>query len=277
MKLLFVTLLLLQILSVIGQGNITVVPVPSSSVAPSSSVTPSPTPSPLTVFCYSVVDTKNRTCVSVCLDAFNVTTTFNASTKHPLKVAAKPARTIGAVKVTGACSSTSPGGTYNESQISLSWGTFNLTFYFSSNIKKIPNRSVNANINQWYLSFVLFTNGTDTFRNETAKSATIGATIGKSYKCDETLSLHMVNATNVTHLDTIATVYLTNYTVQAFASPEKPFNFGATLNCATTATLPAYIPIIVGCALAGLVLLVLVAYVIGRCFKRKQEDYETLS
>ena len=228
-------------------------------MAPSSSVTPSPTPSPLTVFCYSVVDTKKQNLcerVSRCFQRYNFT--FNASTKHPLKVAAKPARTIGAVKVTGACSSTSPGGTYNESQISLSWGTFNLTFYFSSNIKKIPNRSVNANINQWYLSFVLFTNGTDTFRNETAKSATIGATIGKSYKCDETLSLHMVNATNVTHLDTIATVYLTNYTVQAFASPEKPFNFGATLNCATTATLPAYIPIIVGCALAGLVLLVLV-------------------
>ena len=37
------------------------------------------------------------------------------------------------------------------------------------------------------------------------------------------------------------------------------------------------VPIAVGCALAGLVIIVLVAYLIGRFRSRKQEAYETLS
>ena len=129
-------------------------------------------------------------------------------------------------------------------------------------------------MNQWYLSFVTFTNGTKVYKNNSATIATFGAAFGQSYKCDKTL---LLSATNVALPDTIAAVSLTNYTIQPFASPVETFKFGDTINCVTADNLPAYIPIIVGCALAGLVLLVLVAYVIGRCFKKKQDDYEALS
>ena len=273
MKLLCITLFSLNILFVIVQGTFTALPVQLSHLSPSSSVTPPsnvvPTASPLTIICYRVLDTKNRTCVNVCLDAFNITTNF-VSTNRILIVTTKPSRTIGTVKVTGSCSSPNPNGTYNESHIELSWDSFTLTLNFSSNIKKISSRNVNSDINQWYLSSVTFKNGTYVYKNNSATIVTIGATIGQSYKCDKTFLFHMVHTTLATNVTTFSTLSLTNYTIQPFASPEEPFKFINTINCvADDNNLLAYIPIIVGCALAGLVLLVLVANVIGTCSKRK--------
>ncbi|WP_411025192.1 EGFR-like transmembrane domain-containing protein, partial [Salmonella sp. s54836] len=71
------------------------------------------------------------------------------------------------------------------------------------------------------------------------------------------------------------TFSMKNYFIQPFNVSGN--SFGNELNCASSG-MPSYIPVIVGAILAGLVVLVLIAYVIGRFRSRKREQtYERLN
>ena len=279
-------LLLLSMVTMATCDNFTMTPFPiASSSYPSSSVSPpatqtvpSPTLSPSLPACHQKVDALNRTCVKICIYQTNVTTSTNATIKWTTKLI--KARS-GAVSVDGSCPATHKDGLFNESAISLKWSEagheYNLSFSFRFNLKQ-NGKGLNSAVNAWYLSAVRFLNGSATYATDTSKNDTISATSAKAYFCPRELSLNL-SATPATKGDTYATLHFANYTIQAFAFNDTKYEFGDTINCVSTA-LPSYIPIIVGCALAGLVLLVLVVYIIARCWhgKQQQQDgYERLS
>ncbi|XP_034274977.1 lysosome-associated membrane glycoprotein 1 [Pantherophis guttatus] len=88
------------------------------------------------------------------------------------------------------------------------------------------------------------------------------ATIGKSYKCvaEEIIQVSNKAALNI-------------YNVQVQAFKISGFKFGAVEECQLDEN-NMLIPIVVGAALAGLVLIVLIAYLIGR--KRSHAGYQTI-
>ncbi|XP_044284572.1 lysosome-associated membrane glycoprotein 1 isoform X2 [Varanus komodoensis] len=88
------------------------------------------------------------------------------------------------------------------------------------------------------------------------------ATVGKSYKCVSKESIW---------LSSIASVNIYNVQIQAFKISGN--KFGAVEECPQDEN-NMLIPIIVGAALAGLVLIVLIAYLIGR--KRSHAGYQTI-
>ena len=271
--------------SMVNSGNFTVFPLLSSSfsttVTPTPSHTPTPTPTPTHSDCFQVNDTNGKACLKMLIYTMNITT-FNTTTKKLSTATALPLNVSSGILVYGSCPMTLPGGDFNVSSLVLKWSdnkvNYSLSFSFRFNLK--AKKGINSDLNEWYLSAVNYTNGTYSYSIDTSKNATIDATSGKSYFCANELSLNMTPATPTTSAtkDTFAILYFSNYTVQAFDLGKTKYNFGDTINC-VAAALPSYIPIIVGCSLAGLVLLVLVVYVIGRCYKGKQQEegYERLS
>ena len=119
---------------------------------------------------------------------------------------------------------------------------------------------------------------------------------GKSYKCGSSKNYGM-KVTNNT-VQTLS-VKISGFQAQAFSDSQGGFDKGKFLcSCVLyilymfeaipTSPLPAtsctkdqktskVVPIAVGAALAGLVVVVLIAYLIGRFRSRKQNSYEALS
>ncbi|KAK6622679.1 hypothetical protein RUM43_008521 [Polyplax serrata] len=132
------------------------------------------------------------------------------------------------------------------------------------------NFGVNQTAKDFYVSgFVLQVNasilkdynGTDGVIKYTNTKQEFTAPLEMSYKCDKA---QKVNLTAADKLPAVLTMQNTQF--EAYMNSTKP-EFGAAQDCDTMDT-PDIVPIAVGCALAILVLVVLVAYLIGR--KRSQ-------
>ena len=112
----------------------------------------------------------------------------------------------------------------------------------------------------------------------------------RSYMCNSFYNLTHVNTNN---RDYTMYIGLSNVRVQAFEFDKKDSesfgdskcnsyitivcdNFTAA-RCAQDIKGSKIVPIAVGAALAGLVIIVLIAYIIGRLRSRKQSSYEALS
>jgi len=97
----------------------------------------------------------------------------------------------------------------------------------------------------------------------------------RSFLCNESQMLPS-NDTG-TNLTTNATMTVQDFQVQAFYFRNSSSGeFDNARNCNGGPT-NAIVPIVVGAALAGLVVLVLVAYLIGRIKNRRQSSYQALS
>ena len=81
-----------------------------------------------------------------------------------------------------------------------------------------------------------------------------------SYKCDKQQTLNLTS--NDSSNDTVAYFHVSNVQFQAFANGTAN-NFLEAENCEAAET-PDIVPIAVGCALVALIIIVLVAYLIGR-------------
>ncbi|XP_034970810.1 lysosome-associated membrane glycoprotein 1 [Zootoca vivipara] len=101
-----------------------------------------------------------------------------------------------------------------------------------------------------------------TFKADNDSLSALKATVGKSYKCFSEESIWISNETSLNIFN--AQVQAFKITGNTFGTPEEcPMDENNML-----------IPIIVGAALAGLVLIVLIAYLIGR--KRSHAGYQTI-
>ncbi|XP_061482673.1 lysosome-associated membrane glycoprotein 1 [Rhineura floridana] len=158
-----------------------------------------------------------------------------------------------------------PANTSFDGHCDISIVTLNLT---SGSTSLIFNFAQNSSTEKYFLQRM--TVSTDLPAEATNKSMTayndslsaLKATVGKSYKCLAEESIWVSSE---------ASVNIFSVQVQAFKMSGD--TFGAVEECQLDEN-NMLIPIIVGAALAGLVLIVLVAYLIGR--KRSHAGYQTI-
>ncbi|XP_041115554.1 lysosome-associated membrane glycoprotein 1-like [Polyodon spathula] len=138
----------------------------------------------------------------------------------------------------------------NVSVLFLRDGSTNLTFMFKLSDSK-----------KFYLSEIAVATS-DGFKGENESLTYLRGTLGRSYMCsaEQTLTVTPVFSVNTFHLQ-----------VQPFGVSSG--KFGTAEECQLDED-NMLIPIIVGAALAGLVLIVLIAYLIGR--KRSHAGYQTI-
>lgn len=92
-----------------------------------------------------------------------------------------------------------------------------------------------------------------------------------SYKCDSNSSFAIE--------DNVVEIYFKDYQSQAFQfedSKKGDTEFDTAKLCSADDDGSSLVPIIVGCVLAGLIILTLVAYFIGRWHQNRQETYQAL-
>ncbi|NP_955996.1 lysosome-associated membrane glycoprotein 1a precursor [Danio rerio] len=221
---------------------------PSTTVAPPPSTTTSPPPIPPVPERgnYSVTDGNGTVCVLALMGLqLNIThtTTQNQSVSELMNL--QPNQTT----VSGSCGVT-------ESSLRLSDETTNLTFSFT----------MNSTTQKYYLSAVsvsaLWPDMSVVFEAGNTSLSALQCSVGRSYVCS---AQQMLSVTPV-------------FSINTFRLQLQPFNitanrFSTAEECRVDQE-NMLIPIIVGAALAGLVLIVLVAYLIGR--KRTHAGYQTI-
>ena len=172
--------------------------------------------------------------------------------------------------------------------MSITWGDdddYILTYIFEANYKKGSK--------QWYISAVnlsvdtsasIFVNPTNNETivngNFTDKDKLIGELdFKRSYRCnsDNKITFKLEESKEVTGVSSMSATF-SDFRVQAFQFKDPTEGeYGNTARCSKDIKGSKIVPIAVGAALAGLVIIVLVAYIIGRLRSRKQSSYEALS
>ncbi|KAI4486861.1 hypothetical protein M0802_012281, partial [Mischocyttarus mexicanus] len=216
-------------------------PVPTTTAAPP---TPLPNPKPAKW----MFNGTNETCIIVNMAVqFNVSQHSDKNNQTTYKVFNLPDKT-NETKVSGSCGKL-------EQSIALQWnGTVNVTNTFTLHFTK------NETTKQYYFHHLELNitegNQTSMFVHNTTLFST---GLSNSYRC--------LKQQNVTFDSNKTTGYLmmSDLQFQAFKA-DKEVNFGEAKDCKLDT--PDIVPIAVGCALAGLVVIVLIAYLIGR--KRSQ-------
>ncbi|XP_033003617.1 lysosome-associated membrane glycoprotein 1 [Lacerta agilis] len=142
--------------------------------------------------------------------------------------------------------------------LNLTSGSTDLVFYFEQN----------STTDKYFLHRISVSTSLPvesikrTFKADNDSLSALKATVGKSYKCFSEESILISNETSLNIFN--AQVQAFKITGDTFGTPEEcPMDENNML-----------IPIIVGAALAGLVLIVLIAYLIGR--KRSHAGYQTI-
>ncbi|XP_053240353.1 lysosome-associated membrane glycoprotein 1 [Podarcis raffonei] len=142
--------------------------------------------------------------------------------------------------------------------LNLTSGSTDLVFYFEQN----------STTDKYFLHRISVSTSLPpesikrTFKADNDSLSALKATVGKSYKCFSEESIWISNETSLNIFN--AQVQAFKITGNTFGTPEEcPMDENNML-----------IPIIVGAALAGLVLIVLIAYLIGR--KRSHAGYQTI-
>ncbi|XP_071395646.1 lysosome-associated membrane glycoprotein 2 isoform X2 [Centroberyx affinis] len=218
--------------------------VPATNSTPTTSVpttTPTPTPSlPIpTTGEYKVKAEDNST---ACLLAnFGLRIGFKQGEKYQ-EMNFEPNGT----KVSGSCGP-------NSSELVLSSNTITIMLSFTSEAKKFHLHALNVTTNP--SSGVVFT---DANNNLTLWEAAVGS----SYMCNKKQNYN---------ISSLLTLYTFDLRVQPFGVNKG--NFSTAHECSMDDT-SILIPIIVGAALAGLILIVVIAYVIGR--RKTYVGYQTL-
>lgn len=92
------------------------------------------------------------------------------------------------------------------------------------------------------------------------KNAAFETPLDMSYHCGRSQTL---NLTGSTSLDTVGHVVLTQVQLESFRGKKSNDQYSTAKDCDAIDT-PDIVPIAVGCALAALVVIVLIAYLVGR-------------
>lgn len=222
-------------------------------ISPTSSPTHSPTPSPTTVPVnpkpevgeYRVNDSSSKACL---LAKMGLHLNFTYSKKdgkvafYELNIDPKN------ISVAGLCANTS-----------------STLILYTDQVYLLFNFALNTTLSKFYLARV-HVNATlpedPKFDQDNSSLLYLQTTAHKSYKCIAKETLQITG----------------NFSIDTYSLQIQPFNvdgnkFGPALDCAADQN-GMLVPIVVGAALAGLVLIVLIAYLIGR--KRSHAGYQTI-
>lgn len=134
----------------------------------------------------------------------------------------------------------------DSGKLQISWGTNSIEFHFEETKAK-----------KYDFNIIYVTVGSDLYiYNKTA----FPARVSESYKCDKVQTLDLAVLNNST--TKAAQLHLSHLQYQAFTNSSKQ-EFNTAWDCSGVNT-PDVVPIVVGCVLAVLVILVLGAYLYGR-------------
>lgn len=284
--------------------NSTIAPKPTLTPTPKNSTTPKPknsttpkptTPKPTTkpppaYGNFSLEENGTFCLLAQFVAAITVHYKKTNDTKTGTVVQQLDRTTKGNVSVKGDC-----GIGKTSSRLVLSWPKENPLYELTMMFKELPAVSANSNKTKWEMSNIIFfatvKNNAD-FSNFSGNATNITsfydsskdfhtAELGSYYMCKAVKSIHMENGlgdefkvdSSFSHLK-----------LEPFAnSTNGSFGNGSHTDCQEDKTTPKtpttapsknndIVPIAVGCALAGLVLIVLIAYVIGR--RKSHSGYE---
>ncbi|XP_028137165.1 uncharacterized protein LOC114331726 isoform X2 [Diabrotica virgifera virgifera] len=130
----------------------------------------------------------------------------------------------------------------------------NMNFVQNATTKKFELESIKASVN------VTLSNGTSSILNVTHEKPEFSTSLDHSYKCAKVQTLNLTVAGGN---DTIALLHISHVQFQAFSNVTA-HKFYDAIDCEASAITSDVVPIVVGCVLALLVVVVLVAYLVGR-------------
>lgn len=222
---------------------------PPTTAAPQTSASPAGNPSQPERGNYTVTNSNGSTCLMACMGLqLNLSFVSANLNKTVLEVVNLQPNVT---KSSGSCEADTA-----TLKLTADDEKTNLTFFFSLNSTSskyhMSGIALTAAWPDMSLPFKAINSSLDYFRG----------TLGGSYMCREEQTLDVVQ----------------NFSLNVFQLQVQPFGlmgtqFGAAEECQMDED-DVLIPIIVGASLAGLVLIVLVAYLIGR--KRSQAGYQTI-
>lgn len=241
-------------------------PTPAPTEAPTPAPTtaaPTPSPAPVPEDHFYNVTEGNVTCVmidgdfsfSVFLDPNNTTPVIVAIPKH-------------GAEVTGSCN-----GTDGEQTITLTWGSNSATLEFTM------SKSM-WNISSYTAELLLDTsefNNTILFGKKMSLDVNLELTpvevaVNHSYKCISKLGSNVHATIDGKDYEKVS-AEMDGMQIQAFNMIANEPDFVAATHCTADET-SDIVPIAVGCALAGLVVIVLIAYLVGR--RRRSAAYQSV-
>lgn len=225
-------------------------PAPSTTT-PAPSPTPSPTPVPSPEYRKWSYGDKNQTCVIVQLAVQLNVTYKDADDKDANVLYNIP---VNDTKVTdGSCGTTSQ-------WIMVQWGQQSqmmLQFAVNETVQQFMLSEVSLSINASDVA-------TDAKVNQTLKLYHINndfpTALSMSYHCNKLQTIGFTNSTESKEI--IANATISHVQLEAFHK-QNTDQFSTARDCEAIDT-PDIVPIAVGCALAGLVVVVLIAYLVGR-------------
>lgn len=258
-------------------SNTTVVPVATSvhsnTTTPMPTTTPKPTttPAPLSTGDYSVKDKDGKFCLLAHMNA-----TFEII--YQQKVAENATKKQGKVHKTvpfkpGAFSTNGSKCDKSKPLLKITWEHYDFEVEFEMVVNTSKWKVSSLKLTAQTVNNTDFTNATDKSITLTANTSEVGAIsagVKGYYACTPDHTYDFNNKEGKLFLDNVKLQpFVTNST--------KKESFGDEFNCVPPTPAPKaednnIVPIAVGCALAGLVLIVLIAYIIGR--RKSQRGYE---
>lgn len=207
-------------------------------------------PTPVVPGLWNVTDDHNNVCIVIRgIISLNASLSYVNKTKpenETLIITLQPD-----FKVFGDC---------ETKRIGWRWGSFNNSLQFTFSVNN-PAKEFNLGRVDGLIYFPKM-NVTEGFKNDTLHA--FKTPLNKSYRCGASVTLPLEKKTEKNR-ETEFTLMLTDFQIQAFkTSKSEPFDESIDGCPAHTDGTPDIIPIVVGCALAVLVIIVLVAYLINR-------------
>jgi len=244
---------------------------PKPTTKPTTKPTPKPTPKPKPGGDYSVQE-NGKFCLLAMMDAYFVIPykNQNKSMSATVQMPFKPSMFNNSGSKCGA----SP-------KLNVKWPKLNPFYEFTmefESVKTGTNKSTEWQVSK--LTLTATTKGNPDFKNGTEKPITVATNnmteLGGLKAGMEGYYMCAVNETYP--FKTGGSMFLKYVKLQPFGVNNKTEMFGKEFNCVASKPTPKpnsdnnIVPIAVGCALAGLVLIVLIAYIIGR--RKSQRGYE---
>ncbi|XP_068241794.1 lysosome-associated membrane glycoprotein 1-like [Palaemon carinicauda] len=247
----------------------TAAPVPDTTTAPPAPVT---TPAPEADYNYNITE-NNVTCIMIEGDVSFVVN-YTAGNDTQIATITLPKHPMASTLISGTCN-----GTEGQENIKVTWGSTeqsnSVNLEFSQKADSWSIASFTANL---FMDPKIFANGTDAGKTLSLVVdygfSPLSVPVNHSYNCHSSLSAVNITATIGDEPYTLGvSSKLEGIHIQAFNMVPNEPDFVSSVHCSAD-EISDVVPIAVGCALAALVVIVLIAYLVGR--RRRSAAYQSV-
>lgn len=225
---------------------------PPNATEPQNTTIVPPTTTESPIGNWTVLNENGTICIMVVMNAeFHIVYNTKDNTTNVTQMSLDPHATV------------SDKSSCHEGLLVLEFGKRdNLTFHFAKDEKSVWLANITLGIT---LDSKMFPNATARDAQYTSDTKLFETSTGKSYLCKTETEVALSAGSKME---------LKDLQVEAFRTKEES-GFSEATECTTDGDVSDIVPIAVGCALAGLVVIVLIAYLVGRRHKR-QKGYESV-